>query len=219
MQEVKTISVYEVAKRRGHDYLTVVSEPGEGKTRRSRVLYVTEGKDAATVGRAQEWLASRGVSPEQITTVCADMSPAYAKGVGEHFPEAELVFDYFHVVSGVSSAVDAVDAVRVAELSRVAQGHALALAQKRGQTHRRTKVTPAAAVSGQAAKGPGAWAPGAPARSDETKAGGGRAGFALVVRVGGPLAHPRDDEGRPDGQEPLGWHRGVSAHGGDQLCG
>ena len=38
VQEVKTISVDEVAKRRGHDYLTVVSEPGEGKTRRSRVL-------------------------------------------------------------------------------------------------------------------------------------------------------------------------------------
>lgn len=108
VQEVKTLSVDEVAKRRGHDYLTVVSEPGDGKARRSRVLYVTEGKDAAAVGRAQEWLESRGVAPEQITTVCADMSPAYAKGVGEHFPQAQLVFDYFHVVAGVSSAVDAV---------------------------------------------------------------------------------------------------------------
>ena len=108
VEAVKVLSVDEVAKRRGHDYITVVSEPGDGQTRRSRVLYVTEGKDATTVGRAKEWLESRGVPPEQITTVCADMSPAFAKGVGEHFPKAQLVFDYFHVVAAVSSAVDAV---------------------------------------------------------------------------------------------------------------
>jgi transposase len=108
VRDVKVLSVDEVAKRRGHDYLTVVSEPGEGPKRPSRGLYVTEGKDAATVGRARVWLEQRGVAPEQIRTVCADMSPAYAKGVGEAFPEAQLVFDYFHVVAGVSSAVDAV---------------------------------------------------------------------------------------------------------------
>lgn len=108
VQAVQTLSIDEVAKRRGHDYLTVVSQPGDGKTRRARVLYVTEGKDAAAVGRGQEWLASRGVEAGQIQTVCADMSPAYAKGVREHFPKAELVFDYFHVVAAVSAAVDAV---------------------------------------------------------------------------------------------------------------
>lgn len=85
-----------------------MSESGAGKTRRSRVLYVTERKDAATVGRAKEWLESRQVKLEPITTACADMSPAFAKGVDEHFPKAQLVFDNFYVVSGVSSAVDAV---------------------------------------------------------------------------------------------------------------
>jgi transposase len=108
VKEVKDLSIDEVAKRRGHDYLTVVSEPGEGKARPSRVLYVTEGKDAETVQRAREWLQSRGVEAGQIQRVCADMSPAYALGVRQSFPEATLVFDCFHVVSAVSTAVDAV---------------------------------------------------------------------------------------------------------------
>lgn len=72
----------------------------------TRVLYVTEGKDAATVGRAREFFEQHEVPHEQIGEICADMSPAYRKGIGEHFPQARLVFDYFHVISLVSRAVD-----------------------------------------------------------------------------------------------------------------
>jgi len=106
---VTQLTVDETSVRRGHEYVTVVCEPGQRAARRpTRVLYVAPGKDAVAVQQAGEFLAQRGAPPEQIQEVCADMSPAYEKGIRESFPEAELVFDFFHVVQLLTVAVDAV---------------------------------------------------------------------------------------------------------------
>jgi transposase len=107
LSQVRVVSVDEVAKRRGHDYLTVVSEPGQDGAR-ARVLFVTEGKDAGTVVQAGQFLTERGVPPAQIQTVCTDMSGAYRRGLEQTFPQATLVFDYFHVIQMATGAVDAV---------------------------------------------------------------------------------------------------------------
>jgi len=107
LDKVKILSIDEVSRRRGHNYLTVFSEPSQVE-RPSRVLFVTEGKEAETIGRAQGFLAERGVAPEQIRQICIDMSAAYLKGVQVTFPKAEVVFDYFHVVQLVSQALDEV---------------------------------------------------------------------------------------------------------------
>ena len=48
------------------------------------------------------------MSPEQIHTVCSDMSPAYIKRISEEFGGAMLVFDSFHVVQLVTHALDEV---------------------------------------------------------------------------------------------------------------
>jgi transposase len=107
--EVTQLTVDETSVRRGHEYVTVVCEPGHRKkAKTTRVLFVAEGKDATAVTQAAGFLAERGVPAEQIEHVCADMSPAYEKGVSEAFPEAELVFDFFHVVGLLTAAVDAV---------------------------------------------------------------------------------------------------------------
>jgi len=53
-------------------------------------------------------LRRRGLNPEQILTICSDMSPAYIKGIVEDFGGALLVIDYFHVVQLVSQALDRV---------------------------------------------------------------------------------------------------------------
>lgn len=45
---------------------------------------------------------------QHIEEVCADLSPAYQKGVSEHLPNAEMVFDRFHVMKLVNEALDAV---------------------------------------------------------------------------------------------------------------
>ena len=111
LQQVRQLTVDETSVRRGHEYVTVVCEPARrARGRRAavatRVLYVTEGKDASTIERTRQFLEQRQVPIERIGEICADMSPAFRKGIGEHFPQARLVFDYFHVIGLVSGAVD-----------------------------------------------------------------------------------------------------------------
>lgn len=47
-------------------------------------------------------------SAEQITQVSSDMSPAFIKGVTDNLPNADVVFDRFHVTKVVNEAVDKV---------------------------------------------------------------------------------------------------------------
>lgn len=104
---VTVISVDEVCRTRGQDYLTIISQP-KSKKRPSRVLLVIENRDSTTLEKWAQHLRERGLSAEQIKTICSDMSPAYIKGVRENFGHALLVFDYFHVVKLVSEALDEV---------------------------------------------------------------------------------------------------------------
>ena len=107
LESVQVISVDEVCRARGQNYLTIVSEPRQGN-RPTRVLLALEGRDSKTLREFADHLRRRGLSPEQIQTICSDMSPAYIKGISEEFGEALLVFDYFHVVQLVSQALDQV---------------------------------------------------------------------------------------------------------------
>ena len=104
---VRVISVDEVCRARGQNYLTIVSEPKQ-EGRPSRVLLALEGRDSKTLRKFADHLCRRGLSPEQIRTNCSDMSPAYIKGISEEFGGALLVFDFFHVVQLVTDALDQV---------------------------------------------------------------------------------------------------------------
>ncbi|MCA1838183.1 MAG: ISL3 family transposase [Actinobacteria bacterium] len=123
VSSVQELTVDETSVRRGHDYVTIFCEPGRRATKKpTRVLFVTEGKDAPTVARAKDFLAERGVAPNQIKHICADMSPAYKKGVEENFPDALLVFDFFHVVGLLTTGVDAVRRRESAEFPDLLKG-------------------------------------------------------------------------------------------------
>jgi transposase len=90
-------------RKKGHNYLTVFVD-----LMAKRVLLAVEGKDAGTWERFAEQLGLHNGHPKAITQVAIDMSPAYSKGVRENFPNAVTVFDKFHVVSQVTTAVDEV---------------------------------------------------------------------------------------------------------------
>jgi transposase len=97
------VGVDETAARRGHDYVSLFADMGAKK-----VVFVTEGKDAATVAAFADHLEAHGGTAAAITEVTCDMSPAFIAGVGEHLPQASLTFDKFHVIKTINDAVDAV---------------------------------------------------------------------------------------------------------------
>jgi len=107
---VTRIAIDETAARRGHNYITLFADIDQ-----ARVLFATEGKDAATVAAFAGDLAAHGGDPEAIEEVCIDMSPAFIKGVAENLPNAAVTFDKFHAVKIVN---DAVDQVRRSEQKR-----------------------------------------------------------------------------------------------------
>ncbi|MCP4241280.1 MAG: ISL3 family transposase [bacterium] len=104
---VTRVGFDETAARRGHDYVTLFVDL-DGP----RVLFVADGKDAATVETFAADLADHGGAAENIDEVCIDMSKAFIKGTTAHLPNADITFDKFHAVKFVN---DAVDRVRRAE--------------------------------------------------------------------------------------------------------
>lgn len=107
--DVRTLSIDEVSRRKGHDYITVVSEPGDREAGTpSRVLAVVPGKSAESVSLAASELAQRGLAADMIENVCIDMSAAFAAGVGTAFPKAKITFDHFHIIQLINTAMDQV---------------------------------------------------------------------------------------------------------------
>jgi transposase len=100
---ISRVAFDETAARRGHDYVSLFVNLD-----RSQVLFVADGKDAATVSAFADDLTEHGGNSAEITEVCIDMSPAFITGTAEHLPQAEITFDKFHTVKIVNEAVDAV---------------------------------------------------------------------------------------------------------------
>jgi transposase len=101
LSRVVAVAIDETSCRRGHDYLTIAADAKERK-----VVFVTQRRDATTIARFAEHLATHNAQPEQITSVSIDMSPAFMRGVADHLPKARITFDKFHVVAHASAAVD-----------------------------------------------------------------------------------------------------------------
>lgn len=98
---VSQLAIDETSYRRGHQYLTLAADAQERK-----VVFVTQGREAQTIGRlAQDLEAHRG-SAQKINSVSVDMSPAFIKGIEQHLPNARITFDKFHVIAHASTAVD-----------------------------------------------------------------------------------------------------------------
>jgi transposase len=102
----------EFAIQKGHRYATVVFEP----TRR-RVLWIGRGR-----GRNDILPFFSLLGPDRcakIKAVGMDMTAAYFLEVQRHCPQAQIVYDLFHVVARYGHEV--VDRIRVDEANRVAE--------------------------------------------------------------------------------------------------
>jgi transposase len=101
--KVRRIAVDETSARRGHRYVTNVLDcDGRG------LLLMVEGRSAQALGSFAQALREHGGDPAQIQAIAMDMSPAFLKGAAEHFPQAQIVFDKFHVMQLAGQALDSV---------------------------------------------------------------------------------------------------------------
>ena len=103
LSSVTRVAIDETAARRGHHYITLFVDIDQ-----ARVVFATEGKDAATVEAFVDDLTVHGGDPDAIAEVCLDMSPGFIKGIADSLPNAAVTFDKFHAVKIINGAVDQV---------------------------------------------------------------------------------------------------------------
>lgn len=99
--EVTALAIDETSRARGHSYVTLAADADA-----RRVLFVTEGRDAKTIGRLAQYLGEHVCPAQNITSASIDMSPAFIAGVTQHLPNARITFDKFHVIGHASTALD-----------------------------------------------------------------------------------------------------------------
>lgn len=93
------IGIDELSYRRGHKYVTTVTNQLTGE-----IVWAHEGKNAETLMSFFAELGEERCSAIEVVTM--DMSEAYIKAVREMVPQAQIVFDRFHVQKLVSAALD-----------------------------------------------------------------------------------------------------------------
>jgi len=99
--EVRRLGIDEKSFGRGQDYISVLSEVDAG-----RVLEVMPGRDQKSAEALLETVPEE--RREQIEAVAMDMSGSFAAAVAAVLPEADIVYDRFHVAALLNEAVDEV---------------------------------------------------------------------------------------------------------------
>ena len=95
------IGIDELSYRKGHSYITIVVDHDRGV-----IVWASEGKDAGALDAFFQALGPERAAKLQLATI--DMSKAYIKSLRQNAPNAEIVFDRFHVQRLAHDALDEV---------------------------------------------------------------------------------------------------------------
>jgi transposase len=101
--QVSSIAIDETSSRRGRCYVSVFLD-----AQTHRLLYVAEGRTSLAVEQFAQALMARGGDLHHIKWVAMDTLHCYAKGVREQFPQAQIVYDRYHLMVMAGEAVDEV---------------------------------------------------------------------------------------------------------------
>ena len=69
---------------------------------RRKVVYVADGKDAATEKEIRGFPCGAWGRRKAISVASIEMGAAFDAGIKESFPDAEITFDKFHVIKSAS---------------------------------------------------------------------------------------------------------------------
>jgi transposase len=98
LTDLKYLGVDEVARAKGHDYMTVIYDMVEG-----HLIGVETGRTADVFSGFLKQLPLE--TAEKIEAVAMDMGPSYQKSVRDCLPNADIVFDRFHIMQNYSKAL------------------------------------------------------------------------------------------------------------------
>jgi len=101
LDDVKHAGIDEKNFRRGHDYISVLTDIDQ-----SRVLEVTQGRDEEAANGLWEIFSEQ--QKGNIEAVAMDMWQAFENSVVKNVPEADIVHDRFHISKHLNEAVDKV---------------------------------------------------------------------------------------------------------------
>ena len=101
LAEVKQVGIDDTSSKKGHNYVTVCAD-----LEKRRVIYVDEGREGKVVANLAAAITGKKGDIKAISHVAIDMSPAYISGVMEHLPDAQIVFDKFHITALLGKAMD-----------------------------------------------------------------------------------------------------------------
>jgi transposase len=103
LEHVKELAIDETSAKKGHNYLTILSDRA-----RKKVTGIGIGKDKHSVYEALTEMEIRGADTQRVKTVTMDMSRSFIAAAGEYLPNADIVFDRFHLSLNLNKAVDTV---------------------------------------------------------------------------------------------------------------
>lgn len=99
LENLRLLGIDEISYGRPRKFLTVVVDHQQ-----HRVIWAAEGQSAKTLTEFFQLLGPEKCSA--IEAVSIDMDPAFEKAIRENLPNAQIVYDRFHIVQLLSRAVD-----------------------------------------------------------------------------------------------------------------
>lgn len=103
LEGIKSLGVDEIARAKGHKYLTLVYQIDKGMR---RLLWIGDDRTEQTFQSFFNWFGERRT--KAIKAICSDMWRAYLKVIKERAPDALHVLDRFHIVAHLNKAIDKV---------------------------------------------------------------------------------------------------------------
>ena len=96
---LKRLAIDEIAVKKGHNYMTVVLDYDTG-----RVVWMGKGRQTETIDAFFEAMPTE--VRDGIEAVAIDMWEPYINAVKSWCPQADVVFDLFHVVKAFNKVID-----------------------------------------------------------------------------------------------------------------
>jgi transposase len=100
---VAQVGVDETSHRRGQDFVSIFADLD-----RAQVIFATPTREKRVVGEFKTDLEAHGGKATNVYRFSADLWRPYRTGIKEHFPNATLTLDRYHIVQLLNRAVDEV---------------------------------------------------------------------------------------------------------------